>query len=49
MFQRFQIPTAQVKVGNTDVHEIRQTIYSWYREKEDTKKVNINIVDWIKL
>ena len=43
---------AQVKVGNTSenlLNEIRQVIYSLYREKELTKNVYNNIMDSIKL
>ena len=34
MLQRLPIALAQVKAGNTSVNEIRQIIYSLYREKK---------------
>ena len=42
MLQRLPITLTQVKAGNTSenlLNEIRQIIYSFYREKEVTKKV----------
>ena len=44
MLQRLPIALAQVKAGDISenlVNEIRQIIYSLYREKEVTKKVSI--------
>ena len=41
MIQRLPVALAQVKAGNTSenlLNEIRQIIYSLYREKEVTKK-----------
>ena len=52
MLQRLPITLAQVKTGNTSenlLNEIRQIIYSLYREKEVTKKVYNNIMNSIKL
>ena len=55
MLQRLaqvKIVFAQVKVGITSEHllsEIRQIIYSLYREKEVTKKVYGNIMNSIKV
>ena len=52
MLQRLPIALAQVKAGNTSkslLNEIRQIIYSLYREKEITKKVYHNIMNSIKL
>ena len=52
MLQRLTIALAQVKAGNTSgnlVNEIRQTIYSFYRAKEITKKVYNNIMNSIQL
>ena len=52
MLQRFSIPLAQVKAGNTSenlLNEIRQIIYSLYRAKEIAKKVYSNIINSIKL
>ena len=43
MFQRLPIALAQVKAGNTSenlLNEIRQIIYSLYRQKMVTKKYN---------
>ena len=43
MFQRLQIPIAQVKVGSKSenlLNESRQIIYSLYLAKEITKKVH---------
>ena len=42
----------QVKAGNTSenlLNEIRQIVYSLYREKELTKKVYNNIINSIQL
>ena len=44
MLQRLPIALAQVKAGDISenlLNEIRQIIYSLYREKEVTKKVSI--------
>ena len=52
MRQRLPIALAQVKAGNTSenlLNEIRQIIYSLYREKEITKKVYNNIINSIKV
>ena len=52
MFQRLPIPLAPVKEGNTSENlltEIRQIIYSFYREKKVTKKVYNNIMNSIQL
>ena len=52
VLQRLPIALAQVKVGNTSenlLNEIRQIIYSLYREKEIVKKVHNNIMNSIKL
>ena len=52
MLQRLPITLAQVKATNTSknlLNEIRQIIYSLYREKEVTKKVYNNIMNSIKL
>ena len=52
MLQRLPIALAQVRAGNTSeklLNEIRQIIYSFYREKEVTKKVYNNIMSSIKL
>ena len=51
MHQRLSIPLAQVKASNTSenlLNEIRQIIYSLYREKEVTKKVYNNIINSMK-
>ena len=51
MLQRLPIALAQVKAGNTSenlLNEIRQIIYSLYWEKEITKKVFNNIVEFKK-
>ena len=51
MLQRLPIALAQVKAGNTFenlLNEIRQIIYSLYRQKETTKKVYNNIMKPIK-
>ena len=52
MLQRLPIALAQVKASNTSenlLNEMRQIIYSLYRENEITKKVNNNIMNSIKL
>ena len=52
MLQRLPISLAHVKAGNTSenlLNELRQIIYSLYREKEVTKKVYNNIMNSIKL
>ena len=51
MLQRLPIALAQVKAGNISenlLNEIRQIIYSLYREKEVAKKVYNNIMNSIK-
>ena len=51
LFQRLPIALAQVKAGNTSenlLNEVRQVIYSLYREKEITKVYN-NIMNSKKL
>ena len=51
MVQRLPTALAEVRVGNTSenlLNEIRQIIYSLYREKV-TKKVDNNIMNLIKL
>ena len=50
--KRLPIALAQVKVGNNSeslLNEIRQIVYSLYRSKEITKKVNNNIINLIKV
>ena len=52
MLQRLPIALAQVKASNTSenlLNEMRQIIYSLYRENEITKKVYNNIMNSIKL
>ena len=52
MLQRFPIVLAQVKAGNTSenlLNEIRQTIYSSYQAKKNTKTVYNNIMNSIKV
>ena len=52
MLQRLPIALAHVKAGYTSenlLNELRQIIYSLYREKEVTKKVYNNIMNSIKL
>ena len=52
MLQRLPIALAQVKAGSTSenlLNEIKQIIYSLYREKEVTKKVYKNIMNLINL
>ena len=51
MLKRFPIALAQIKAGNNSeglLNEIRQIVYSFYRSKEITKKVNNNIINSIK-
>ena len=50
MLQKLPVALAQVKAGNTSeklLIEIRQIIYSLYREEELTKKVYNNIMNSI--
>ena len=50
--QRLPIVPTQVKAGNTSenlLNGIRQIIYSFYRARENTKKVYNNIMNSIKL
>ena len=52
MLQRLPIALQEVKAGNTSgklLNEIRQIIYSLYREKEITNKVFNNTMNSIKL
>ena len=52
MLQRLPIALPEVKAGNTSgklLNEIRQIIYSLYREKEITNKVFNNTMNSIKL
>ena len=52
ILQRLPIALAQVKACNISeilINEIRQTLYSLYREKEVTKNVHNNIMNSIKL
>ena len=52
MLQRLPIALAKVKAGNTSENlrnEIRQIIYSLYREKEITKEKYNNSMNSIKL
>ena len=52
MLQRLPIALAKVKAGNTSENsrnEIRQIIYSLYREKEITKEKYNNTMNSIKL
>ena len=52
MLQRLPIALAQVKTGNTSenvLNQIKQIIYSLYREKEVAKKVYNNIMNSRKL
>ena len=52
MLQRLPITLAQVNAGNTSedlLNEIRQIIYSFYWEKEVTKKAYNNAMSSIKL
>ena len=51
MLKRLPIALAQMKVGNNSeslLNEIRQIVYSLYRSKEITKKVNSSIINSIK-
>ena len=52
MLRRLQTSLAQVKTRKTSenlLNEIRQIIYSLWREKEVTKKLYNNIMNSIKL
>ena len=52
MPQRLPAGLVQVTTGTTSkylLNEIRQIIYSFYRAKETTKKVNSNIMNSIKV
>ena len=52
MLQRLPIALAQVKAGNKSknlLNQIIQTLYSFYRTKEITKKVYNNIMNSIKV
>ena len=52
MLQRLPVDIAQVKASNTSeklLNEVRQIIYSLYREKEITKKAYNNIMSSIKV
>ena len=52
MLQRLPVDIAQVKASNTSeklLNEVRQIIYSLYREKEITKKAYNNIMNSIKV
>ena len=52
MLQKLPIALAQVKGGNAFgnlLNEIRKVIYSLYKGKEITKKVNNSIINSIKL
>ena len=52
MLQRLPIALAKVKAENTSeklLNEIRQRIYSLYREKEITKNVYSNIMNLINV
>ena len=52
ILQRLPIALSQIKAGNKSenlLNEIRQIIYSLYREKELTKKVYNSIMNSIKL
>ena len=52
MLKRLPIALAQVKAGNNSeslLNEIRQIVYSFYRSKEITKKVDNNIINSIKV
>ena len=52
MLKRLSIALVQVKAGNNSeslLNEIRQIVYSLYRSKEITKKVNNNIINSIKV
>ena len=52
MLERLPIALAKVKAGNTSEklrNEIRQSMYSFHRTKQVTKKVYNNIMNSIKL
>ena len=52
MLKRLSIALVQVKAGNNSeslLNEIRQIVYSLYRSKEITKKVNNNVINSIKV
>ena len=52
MIKRLPIALAQIKAGNNSeslLNEIRQIVYSLYRSKEITEKVNNNIINSIKV
>ena len=52
IFERLPIALAQAKAWNTSenlLNEIRQIIFSLYKEKEITQKVYNNIINSIKL
>ena len=52
MLQSLPIALAQVKAGTTSeslLNEVRQIIYSLYREKENSKKVYNNIMNSVKV
>ena len=52
MVSRLPITLAQVKAGNTPenlLNEIRQIIYSLYREKKITKEMYNNIMNSMKV
>ena len=52
MLNKLPIALVQVKAGNTSenlLNEIRQVIYSLFREKEITKKVYNNVMNSINL
>ena len=52
MVQRLPVALAQVKAGNTSenlLNEIRQIIYSLFREKQVTKKAYNNINEFTKV
>ena len=52
MLKRLPIALAQAKAGNNSeslLNKIREIVYSLYRSKEITKKVNNNIINSIKV
>ena len=52
MLQKLPIALVKVKAGNTSknlLNEIRQIIYSLYRAKEITKRVDNNITNSLKV
>ena len=52
MLQRLPIALPQAKEGNTSgklLNEIKQIVYSLYREKEITEKVYNSIMNSVKL